>query len=500
MINFDFYTPTRVLFGADRENEAGKQVAAFGGHKDMIIYGKKEGHVESSGLLERVHQSLNGAGLSYIDFSGVVPNPRLSLVKEGIRIGRAEGVDFLLPIGGGSVIDTAKGIGYGIANDFEIEDLLYGRVKTDKNLPIGVILTIAAAGSEMSSSMVLTIEDGMMKRSYGHDCSRPRFAIMNPELTYSLPAYQTASGAADIMMHTMERYFTPTDTDTSLTDRIAEGLMLSVRDAAQVAVKDPENYDARATLMWAGSLSHNGLTGAGRVSDFATHKIEHELGGMYDVAHGAGLAALWGSWARYVYREIPERFHKFAVRVMGLEDTGDAEEMAVHGIEAMEAFFREIKMPTNLRELGLTPSEEELKEIIDYAKAPFIVKGIMSVEGVQKAINAGAQGIVVSNHGGRVLDGTPATAAVLEEIADKFKGQVKIFVDGGIRSGLDVFKALALGADAVIIARPFVNMIYGAGKEGVEAYVQQLGQELENVMMMTGVSSLKEVSKKNIYK
>ena len=181
MINFDFYTPTRVLFGADRENEAGKQVAAFGGHKVMIIYGKKGGHVESSGLLERVHQSLNGAGLSYIDFSGVVPNPRLSLVKEGIRIGRSEGVDFLLPIGGGSVIDTAKGIGYGIANDFEIEDLLYGRVKTDKNLPIGVILTIAAAGSEMSSSMVLTIEDGMMKRSYGHDCSRPRFAIMNPK-------------------------------------------------------------------------------------------------------------------------------------------------------------------------------------------------------------------------------------------------------------------------------------------------------------------------------
>ena len=392
MINFDFYTPTRVLFGADRENEAGKQVAAFGGHKVMIIYGKKGGHVESSGLLERVHQSLNGAGLSYIDFSGVVPNPRLSLVKEGIRIGRSEGVDFLLPIGGGSVIDTAKGIGYGIANDFEIEDLLYGRVKTDKNLPIGVILTIAAAGSEMSSSMVLTIEDGMMKRSYGHDCSRPRFAIMNPELTYSLPAYQTASGAADIMMHTMERYFTPTDTDTSLTDRIAEGLMLSVRDAAQVAVKDPENYDARATLMWAGSLSHNGLTGAGRVSDFATHKIEHELGGMFDVAHGAGLAAVWGSWARYVYKTNPGRFAQFGKKVFGINissstnitPNSDAPEQpikpstiitdpeltstdtaALAAITAWETWCHSISMPTTLTELGIHPTDTQIEEMAE---------------------------------------------------------------------------------------------------------------------------------------
>ena len=392
MINFDFYTPTRVLFGADRENEAGKQVAAFGGHKVMIIYGKKGGHVESSGLLERVHQSLNGAGLSYIDFSGVVPNPRLSLVKEGIRIGRSEGVDFLLPIGGGSVIDTAKGIGYGIANDFEIEDLLYGRVKTDKNLPIGVILTIAAAGSEMSSSMVLTIEDGMMKRSYGHDCSRPRFAIMNPELTYSLPAYQTASGAADIMMHTMERYFTPTDTDTSLTDHIAEGLMVSVRDAAQVAVKDPENYEARATLMWAGSLSHNGLTGAGRVSDFATHKIEHELGGMFDVAHGAGLAAVWGSWARYVYKTNPGRFAQFGKKVFGINissstnitPNSDAPEQpikpspiitdpeltstdtaALAAITAWETWCHSISMPTTLTELGIHPTDTQIEEMAE---------------------------------------------------------------------------------------------------------------------------------------
>ena len=392
MINFDFFTPTKILFGAGRESEVGKQVAAFGGHKVMIIYGKKGGHIETSGLLDRVHKSLSDAGLSYVDLNGVVPNPRLSLVKEGIRIGRAEGVDFLLPIGGGSVIDTAKGIGYGIANDFEMEDLLYGRVKTDKNLPIVVILTIAAAGSEMSSSMVLTIEDGMMKRSYGHDCARPKFAIMNPELTYSLPAYQTASGAADIMMHTMERYFTPTDTDTSLTDRIAEGLMVSVRDAAQIAVKEPENYEARATLMWAGSLSHNGLTGAGRISDFATHKIEHELGGMFDVAHGAGLAAVWGSWARYVYKTNPGRFAQFGKKVFGINissstnitPNSDAPEQpikpspiitdpeltstdtaALAAITAWETWCHSISMPTTLTELGIHPTDTQIEEMAE---------------------------------------------------------------------------------------------------------------------------------------
>ena len=392
MINFDFFTPTKILFGAGRESEVGKQVAAFGGHKVMIIYGKKGGHIETSGLLDRVHKSLSDAGLSYVDLNGVVPNPRLSLVKEGIRIGRAEGVDFLLPIGGGSVIDTAKGIGYGIANDFEMEDLLYGRVKTDKNLSIGVVLTIAAAGSEMSSSMVLTIEDGMMKRSYGHDCARPKFAIMNPELTYSLPAYQTASGAADIMMHTMERYFTPTDTDTSLTDRIAEGLMVSVRDAAQIAVKEPENYEARATLMWAGSLSHNGLTGAGRVSDFGTHKIEHELGGMFDVAHGAGLAAVWGSWARYVYKTNPGRFAQFGKKVFGINissstnitPNSDAPEQpikpspiitdpeltstdtaALAAITAWETWCHSIGMPTTLTELGIHPTDAQIEEMAE---------------------------------------------------------------------------------------------------------------------------------------
>ena len=363
MINFDFFTPTKILFGAGRESEVGKQVAAFGGHKVMIIYGKKGGHIETSGLLDRVHKSLSDAGLSYVDLNGVVPNPRLSLVKEGIRIGRAEGVDFLLPIGGGSVIDTAKGIGYGIANDFEMEDLLYGCVKTDKNLPIGVVLTIAAAGSEMSSSMVLTIEDGMMKRSYGHDCARPKFAIMNPELTYSLPAYQTASGAADIMMHTMERYFT-NGGNMELTDALAEALLRTVMKNAVILHTDPANYEARAEVMWAGSLSHNGLTGCGIASgDFMSHKLEHEMGGMFDVTHGAGLAALWPSWARYVYKDCLPRFVRFARNVMGVTADGTDEEIALKGIDAMVDFYHSVGMPASFHELGINPTDAQIDEM-----------------------------------------------------------------------------------------------------------------------------------------
>ncbi|MCI5900272.1 MAG: iron-containing alcohol dehydrogenase [Lachnospiraceae bacterium] len=364
MINFEFHTPTKVIFGKDTETQAGKEIKAQGGHKVLVHFGGD--YLIKNGTLDRVHQGLEDAGLEYIDLGGVVPNPRLGLVKEGIRICKEEGIDFLLPIGGGSAIDSAKGIGYGLANDFELEDLLLGKVTTDKIAPIGCISTIAATGSETSNSMVITIEDGMLKRSYNHDCARPKFAIMNPELTYTLPVYQTASGASDIMMHTMERYFTPTASDTDLIDRMAEGLLVSVREAAQVAVKDPYNYDARATLMWAGSLSHNGLTGTGRVSDFASHKIEHELGGMFDVAHGAGLCAIWGSWARYVYKTNPARFAQFAVRVFDVaENFRDTDTTAQKGIEAWEDWCRKIGMPTSLRELGITPTDAQIEEMAE---------------------------------------------------------------------------------------------------------------------------------------
>ena len=289
MLNFEFYNPTKVIFGRGAEMTAGKEIKALGGHKVLVHFGGS--HLKKSGVLDRIHESLTEAGLTYVDLGGVVPNPRLGLVKEGIRLCKEEGVDFLLPVGGGSVIDSAKGIGYGLVNDFPLEDLLLGKVTTDKIAPLGCISTIAAAGSETSNSMVITIEEGMLKRSYNHDCARPKFAIMNPELTCTLPAYQTASGASDIMMHTMERYFTNTK-DVDLIDRMSEGLLTAVREAAKTAVKEPDNYEARATLMWAGSLSHNGLTGTGRITDFASHKIEHELGGMFDVAHGAGLCAI----------------------------------------------------------------------------------------------------------------------------------------------------------------------------------------------------------------
>ena len=363
MINFEFYNPTKVIFGKGVETEAGKVIKEMGGHKVLVHFGGD--YLQKSGTLDRIHQGLTEAGLEYVDLGGVVPNPRLGLVKEGIRLCKEEGVDFLLPIGGGSAIDSAKGIGYGLANDFELEDLLLGKTATDKIAPIGCISTIAATGSETSNSMVITIEDGMLKRSYNHDCARPKFAIMNPELTYTLPAYQTSSGASDIMMHTMERYFTNTK-DVDLIDRMAEGLLVSVREAALTAVKDPENYEARATLMWAGSPSHNGLTGTGRVSDFASHKIEHELGGMFDVAHGAGLCAVWGSWARYVYKTNPARFAQFAVRVFdAAQNFYDTEATALKGIEAWENWCRSIGMPTSLRELGVTPTDAQIEEMAE---------------------------------------------------------------------------------------------------------------------------------------
>ena len=361
MLNFEFYNPTKVIFGRGAEMTAGKEIKALGGHKVLVHFGGS--HLKKSGVLDRIHESLTEAGLTYVDLGGVVPNPRLGLVKEGIRLCKEEGVDFLLPVGGGSVIDSAKGIGYGLVNDFPLEDLLLGKVTTDKIAPLGCISTIAAAGSETSNSMVITIE--LLKRSYNHDCARPKFAIMNPELTCTLPAYQTASGASDIMMHTMERYFTNTK-DVDLIDRMSEGLLTAVREAAKTAVKEPDNYEARATLMWAGSLSHNGLTGTGRITDFASHKIEHELGGMFDVAHGAGLCAIWGSWARYVYKTNPARFAQFAVRVFdAAENFYDREATAEKGIEAWEDWCRSIGMPASLTELGIAPTDGQIEEMAE---------------------------------------------------------------------------------------------------------------------------------------
>ena len=361
--NFVFNTPTKVVFGKGVEEQVGRLIREFGGRRVLLHYGG--GSVERSGLLARIRESLEQEGLSWLELGGVVPNPRLSLVRRGVELGRREGVDFVLAVGGGSVIDSAKAIGYGLANDGDVWDFYERKRKASACAPIGVVLTIAAAGSEMSSSCVITNEEGWIKRGYTTEYSRPRFAVMNPEHTLTLPAYQTASGCIDILMHTMERYF-HREGGMELTDGIAETLLRTVMKNALVLRDDPDCYAARAEVMWAGSLSHNGLTGCGTDGgDWACHKMEHELSGLFDVAHGAGLAAVWGSWARYVYREDAARFARFAHKVMGVSGAGTHEEMAEKGIEAMENFFRAMHMPTSLTELGVRPTSEQMRDMAE---------------------------------------------------------------------------------------------------------------------------------------
>ena len=359
MFDFKYFTPTKVLFGKNTENKVADLIQEFGGKKVLIHYGG--GSVIRSGLMQKVTDKLDTAGIKYVKLGGAVPNPRLSLVYEGIELCKKEGLDFIMALGGGSAIDSAKAIGYGVMNDGDVWDLYDYKKQAKACMPLGVILTLAATGSEMSDSSVITKEEGLVKRGYSSDFCRPRFAILNPELTMTLPDYQTACGCTDIMMHTMERYFT-NGGNMELTDSMAEALLRTVKENAKILARDPKNYDARAEVMWAGSLSHNGLTGCGNDGgDWMTHKLEHELGGLYDVAHGAGLAAIWGSWARYVYKNCLPRFKRYAINVMGIApNAGSDEEIALKGIEAMEDFYREIKMPTNLRELGVNATDDDL--------------------------------------------------------------------------------------------------------------------------------------------
>ena len=358
MLNFTYYTPTEVRFGRGAADEVAQLVKKYGGKKVLIHYGG--GSVVRSGLLDRVKAALDAGGVAHVELGGVVPNPHLSKVREGIALCRKEGVDFLLAVGGGSVIDSTKAIGYGLRMEGDVWGL-YRHVKTAEGcMPLGSILTIAAAGSETSNSSVITREDNGEKRAYNDDISRPRFAIMDPELTMTLPDYQTASGCVDILMHTEERYFSAAGS-MELTDAMAEALMRTVMKNAKILHDDPKNYDARAEVMWAGSLSHNGLTGCGGDGgDWSSHMLEHELGGMFDVAHGAGLAAIWPTWARYVYRNDVARFKRFALNVAGVKDEGSDEDIALAGIRAMEEFYHAIAMPTNLKELGLDPTDEQI--------------------------------------------------------------------------------------------------------------------------------------------
>ena len=370
MQNFDFYTPTRMIFGKDTQKQVGKIVKEYGFKKVLVHFGGAS--AKKSGLLDQVTDALEAEGIAYVTLGGVQANPTLAMAKEGIELCKKEGVDMILAVGGGSVIDSSKCIADGVGNpDTDVWNFFIGQGAPKKALPVGVILTLSASGSEMSASCVITNEEQGLKRGFNSVTHRPLFSICNPELTYTVSKFQTGCGTVDIMMHTLERYFS-LGGDTPLTDRIAEGLLKTVIEAGKVADQEPDNYEARASLMWAGSLSHNGLTGLGRDFCMQVHQLEHELSGMYPrIAHGAGLSALWPSWARYVCAGDVNRFARYAVNVWNIDmDFENPMNTALAGIQATEDFFKSLGMPTSLKELDVEPEkiEEMAVKCTNYGK------------------------------------------------------------------------------------------------------------------------------------
>ena len=360
MDNFNFYSPTEFVFGRDRENEAGEYVKKYGGSKVLIHYGG--GSAVRSGLLDRVKKSLTDSGVSFTELGGVQPNPRDTLVYKGIELCRAESVDFILAVGGGSVIDSAKAIAAGVLYDGDFWDFYCGK-PIERALPIGVVLTIAAAGSEGSGNSVITKEDGLLKRGTGSDVLRSRFSILDPALTQTLPAYQTACGATDIMAHVFERYFTNTR-EVEITDRLCEAVLLTMVKETPRVIADPNNYDARANIMWAGMVAHNNIVGVGRQQDWNSHGLEHELSALYDCAHGAGLAVIMPSWMEYVYKHNVLRFCQMATRVFGCQMDFEAPEAtALEGIKRFREFLHSIGMPINFAELGA--KEEDIPTLVE---------------------------------------------------------------------------------------------------------------------------------------
>lgn len=358
MFDFELNTPTRVIFGRESEGKLPGLLKERGVKRVLIHYGG--GKAVGSGLLKRIIWAVEEAGADHLELGGVQPNPRLSLVRRGIELCVREGVDFILAVGGGSVIDSAKAIGMGALGGGDVWDYYCGKRTPERCLPIGAVLTIAAAGSEMSKSSVITNDSTGEKRGRNAEISRPVFAIMNPALTLTVPEYPTACGCADILMHTLERYLNGGET-MALTDALAEALMANVISTAKALKNDLSNYDARANMMWAGALSHNGLMSCGcDGGDWTTHQLGHELSAKYDIAHGASLTAVWGSWARYVYKDSLNRFHKFAVQAMGVRPNGTREGLALKGIEAAEEWFKFLGLPTSIAELGVNATDEEL--------------------------------------------------------------------------------------------------------------------------------------------
>ncbi|HIS85689.1 MAG TPA: iron-containing alcohol dehydrogenase [Candidatus Faecivicinus avistercoris] len=350
MKNFTYQVPTKFVFGRGAENEVGREIRALGGKKVLIHYGG--GSAVRSGLIGRVQAALEAEGIAHVELGGVQPNPRDTLVYQGIELARREGVDFVLAVGGGSAIDSSKAIAHGICYDGDFWDFFCRKAQPERTTPFGVVLTMAAAGSESSNSCVITQASTLTKRGLSSELNRPKFAIMNPELAMTLPPYQIACGATDILAHIMERYFT-CEKEVDLTDRLCEGAMQAVIRAARIAVRNPKDYDAQAQLMWGSTIAHNDTVGVGRVSDFGSHQIEHELSALYDVAHGAGLAVVFPAWMRYQMHKDVMRFAQFAVRVYRCDmDFEHPERTALAGIEAHEAFLKDIGMPITLKELG----------------------------------------------------------------------------------------------------------------------------------------------------
>jgi alcohol dehydrogenase len=358
MENFTFVNTTRIVFGKGTEAEAGREMKGLA-RRVLLHYGKDS--IRKSGLFDRVARSLKEAGIEFVELPGVVPNPRLSLVWEGIRICRDRKLEGILAVGGGSVIDSAKAIAAGVPYAGDVWDFYMRKATINAAIPIGVVLTIPAAGSESSFGSVITNEEGSWKRDALSEHMRPRFAILNPELTFSLPSYQTACGAADIMSHVMERYFTNARA-VEFTDRLCEVTLKTIINHVPRVLREPTNYDSRAEIMWAGTVAHNDLLSTGRIGDWGSHMIEHELSAIYDVAHGAGLAVVFPAWMKRVYKHDVARFAQFAERVWNVDYSfDDPARTALEGIRRMEVFFREIGLPVTLKELGV--KDDRLQEM-----------------------------------------------------------------------------------------------------------------------------------------
>ncbi|BAG83521.1 iron-containing alcohol dehydrogenase [Candidatus Azobacteroides pseudotrichonymphae] len=363
MNNFRFCSPTEFIFGKNTICKVAQLVKQYGGSKVLIHYGNKS--AKKSGLLTQIENCFQNEFIEYVKLGGVQPNPIDELVYKGIELGRKEKVNFILAIGGGSVIDSAKAIAAGILYNGDFWNFFEGIVTINHALPIATVLTLPAAGSEGSPNTVITKTDGMLKRGIGSSFIRPVFSIMDPVLTFTLPTCQTVYGIADMMAHVMERYFTQTQ-GVDITDRMCESILLSIIHSAKTLIREPENYDARANIMWASTIAHNGICGVGREEDWATHALEHELSALYNIAHGAGLAVMFPAWMQYVYTAGIDRFVQFATRVWNIENIGSKKEIALKGIHALKDFFSSIKLPINFEQLGAQKSD--IDKLIDTLK------------------------------------------------------------------------------------------------------------------------------------